>query len=409
MAKKKITTHKFYVVDLVRRKPATTYIEIPVYRVDITIDVTTTGLFSASAVPSAALKRLEDAARGELERYEDVIASEAARLDKKIGQLMETPTPKAQDEAERLIQGVNASIKNALASAEGAAMKAVEARLKKEIQADKNLSEARVKTTLKVTLGIIKISGSVAKLVGTLGSDVTSYVTIVSEVVTLGLEINQQIKNEEKLRKDLYAGVQAYITLRGTTIMQAAQRQLTDTSGIEISRPIDAIKTIAGKVKTAGTEVSKSKDAKTVANEVMDFVIKGVKSKLNDAEKARTAYREHTTKTRHKTDSLSAKADKMQVALKKAKNLKEGVKLGAEMMGVKRAISALAVKLVAREKFLDEMQSLMKLNGLEIDDRTAIQKIQALDKLTIASEGGELVSALSTIRGTIQELAKLAG
>jgi len=42
MAKKTTTTHNFYVVDLVRSKPRTQYIEIPKTRVDVMIEVTTT-------------------------------------------------------------------------------------------------------------------------------------------------------------------------------------------------------------------------------------------------------------------------------------------------------------------------------------------------------------------------------
>ncbi|RMF37457.1 MAG: hypothetical protein D6754_09435, partial [Alphaproteobacteria bacterium] len=353
MATTKTTTRKFYIVDLIRDK-GVKHIEIPKTRVDITIEVTTKGILKASTVPSAAMDRLEKAARDELERYEKIITEEAKRLDDKIDELMKTPSKKNLEAAGKMIGETNASIKNALAAAEGAANKAVEARLKKEAQGDKNLKEARVRTAFKWGLGVIKIGGSVAKLVATMGADVTSYVTIVKELATLGADLMQQIKNEEKLRKDLYGGVQAFITLRGTAIQQAAERQLSDTSGIDIKHPLDAIKTIARKVKTAGREMTKDKDPKEVAKEVMNFVVKGVKSKLNDCEKARKAYREHTTKTRHKTDSLSGKADKLQAAMKAQKTLKDGVRIGAECMAVKRSVRALATKLEEREKFLGE-------------------------------------------------------
>ncbi len=69
-----MTTHKFYVVDLIRKKPNLKYLVIPTYRVDVQIDVTTKGLLSASEVPSAAMKRLEEAARWTLDEYESVIA-----------------------------------------------------------------------------------------------------------------------------------------------------------------------------------------------------------------------------------------------------------------------------------------------------------------------------------------------
>ncbi|HEX5371603.1 MAG TPA: hypothetical protein VFW84_02605 [Aquabacterium sp.] len=404
MAKTKVTSHKFYVVDLIRKKPTLKYLEIPTYRVDVQIDVTTKGILSASEVPSAAMKRLEDAARGALDTYESVIASEAAKLDAKVEKLIQDGGEKGLDAAEKLIQGANQSIKNALASAEGAAQQAIEARLKKEAQGDSNLKEARARTALKWTSGAISLSTSVARLVGTMGADVAAYISIAKTLATLGADLVQQVKNEEKLRKDLMDGIQAFITLRGTTLMQAAKRQMVDTSGIDVSHPLDAIKAITGKVMAAGKEVTKGRDAKTIAKDMVDFVIKGIKAKQGDAETARKHYREHTTKTRHKTDSMSTDADKLMKAMKSATNLKDGVKIGAQCMALKRSVSAMALKLTEREKFLDEMQLLMAGNGLTIDDRTTLQKIKELDKATIVAEIKEVATLANAVKGLVEAL-----
>ncbi|MCU9849883.1 hypothetical protein OEZ60_17940 [Defluviimonas sp. WL0024] len=407
MAKTTTTKHKFYVVDLIRSKPNLQYIEIPKYRVDVEVEVTTKGtLRTPDPAPSTALKRLEEAGMAELERYEKVIKEEAVKLDAKIATLMQTPGVSAQKEAEKMIQATNASIKNALDSAEGAAQKAIEARLKKEAQGDKLLKEARVKTTLKVSLGVIKIGASVAKLVATSGADVTAYKTIMVQVVKLGVEINQQLKNEATLRKDLYAGIQAYITLRGTVLMQAAERQgITDTKGISVKQPIEAIKKLTAKALAMGSEVTKGKDAKSIAQSLLDATVKGISAKVNDAEKARKAYREHTTKTRQKTDDLGGAADNLMKKARASKTLKEGVKLGAECMSLKRAASELAAKLKEREDFLDEMQALMEGNGMKVDDQTTIDKIKALDKKSIASEASTLIGAIKTVKGLVDNIS----
>jgi hypothetical protein len=401
---KKTTTHEFYVVDLIRKKPATTYLEIPKYRVDVSIEVT-----ASDPVPESKLKRLEEAARGKLDEYEKVIAEETKRLDGEIAKLMAAPSKANLERAQQMIGDANTSIAGALRGAENAADAAVQARLKKEAQGDKLLKEARVKTGVKVTVGIIKVGGSVAKLVATAGAELTSYKTIVVELVRLGLELNQQLKNEEKLRTDLVDGVQSYITLRGNTIMQAASRQgITDTSGISVSQPLVAVKALALKAKAMGNEVTKGRDAKQIATELLDFVVKGIKAKLGDAEKARKAYREHTTKTRQRTDGVSAKADKLAKAMKSAKTLKEGVKVGAECMRIKAQVSAMAAKLDQREKFLDEMQALMKGNGLSIDDRTTLQKLAALDKTTIIGEANSLKGGLVAIKGLVDNVLEAA-
>lgn len=405
MAKTKVTTHKFYVVDLVRKKPKLSYIEIPAYRVDIQIDVTTTGILSASEVPSAAMKRLEDAARGELERYENTIVSEVEKIDLKIDRMLADNDPKALDEAAKLVQGINTSVKNALAAAEGAAMKAVEERLKKEIQGDKNLKEARVRTGMKWGAGAISVAGNVASLVGTMGADVTAYVSIAKTLYDLGKDLQQQLKDEEKLRKDLNEGVKAFFALRENAITQAVKRQGVDMSGIDIKHPLDSIKAIALKAKAAGEEVLKGRDAKAVAVEVADFIVKSIKSQLADVEKARVAYRNHTVKTRERTDNLSSKADDLTKAMKAAKTLKDGVKIGAKCMEAKRSVTVMATKLKDREKYLDEMEILLKGNGLTIDDRTTFQKIRQLDLETIFTEGKELFDIAKDIYGLVSDLA----
>lgn len=409
MAKTNTEHRKFSIVDLVRDKPASRFIEVPKFRVDVDIEVTTKGLLSAPKIAPALLDRLEKAARDELDRYESVISSEAAKLGKKVDDLLATPTPANQKEAEALIQGTNVSINKALASAEGAAQKAVEARLKKEAQGDKNLKEARVRTGVKWSVGVISLAGNVAKLVATMGADVTSYISITKTLYDLGSDLNQQLKNEAALRKDLYGAIQTFITLRGTAIKQAAERQnITDFSGVDVKKPKEAITKLFAKIKAAGTEVTQGKDAKAVASAVLDFVVKAIQSKLADVEKARTAYREHTTKTRHKTDKISIEAGKLQAAMKSATTLKDGVRIGAECMAVKREVTAMARKLEQREAFLAEMQELMKGNGLEIDDRTTIQKLKELDKMSILETGKEIASAIKTIQGTITEIAKAA-
>lgn len=407
MAKTKTSTYKFYIVDLIRNKPNTKYISIPKYRVDVNIEVTTKGIFSASDVPESVFKRLEKTAREALERYEDVIGDEAARIDKKIDLLVQKNAPAALAEAEALAQGMNASIRNALASAEGAAQAAIAARLAKEAQGDKNLKEARARTVLKWTMGVVAITTSIAKLVATSGGDVSSYVSIAKKLHELGKDLVQHLKKDEQLREDLVKAIQGYMKLRETSIMQAAERQqLTDFSGVDFGKPKEAIRKIYDKILAAGGEVAKGRDKKAVAKDFVDFAVKNITGGKGKAETARKAYREHTTKTRHKVDDLSSKAGELQQAMKAAKTLKDGVRIGAECMQMKRRVTGMAATLDEREKFLDEMQQLMAGNGLEIDDRTTLQKLAALDKMTILSQGGELYTSIKSVYDLIKEVKK---
>lgn len=63
---------------------------------------------------------------------------------------------------------------------------------------------------------------------------------------------------------------------------------------------------------------------------------------------------------------------------------------------------------VTRDSHHAEMQDLMKANGLEIDDRTIIDKLKAFDKSTMLSEGADLVSGIQTVCTFISKVAKLA-
>jgi len=304
-----------------------------------------------------------------------------------------------------MTQTTTAMVKKALASAEAAADKAVEDRLNKEAQGDDLLTEARVKTAVKVVTGTISVGANVAKLVATLGADVTSYLSIAKTLVGLGLELKQQLKGEEKLRKDLKDGVEAFLDTRTSTIVQALKRQgLTSTSGIP-KNPKKAIEFIANGVMAAGQEVTKGRSAKEVATEVMDFVVKGVKGKVNDAESARVAYRNHTVKMRHNVDDVSRNADELEKAMKSAKNLKDRVKIGAECMKLKGKVRGLAGGLRDAETYLGEMQGIMTGGGLECDDSTVIQKLKALDVPTILDGGTEVAGIINDIHSFVSNVA----
>jgi hypothetical protein len=407
MPKTATAKRTFKIVDLIRNRDSFEYIEVPKFPVEINIEVTTTStLTTPKPAPSAVLDRLEKAARDKLDEYETTINEELIKIEKKIKTLMATPGADALDQAEKLAQGTTVMVKNALASAEGAAEDAVEVRLRKEAQNDDLLTEARVKTGVKVVSGVISVGANVAKLVATLGADVTSYLSIAKTLFKLGLELKQQLKGEVTLRKDLKEAVNALLKTRESIIVQALKRQnLTSTSGIP-KNPKKAIEFIANGVMAAGQEVTKGRTAKQVAGEVMDYVVKEFNAKLKDPETARVAYRNHTTKMRHNVDDVSRKADGLEKEMKAAKNLKDGVRIGADCMKLKGTVRGLATGLDTAEKYLDEMQAVLEAGGLECDDSTIIDKLKRLDVETIASEGEEVVSLIEEIHSFVENVAE---
>jgi hypothetical protein len=406
----KTTTAKrtFKIVDLIRKRDTFEYIEVPKFPVEVTIEVTTSAMLTTpEPAPSAVFDRLEDCARDKLEEYEKIITEELVKIEDKIEKLLEQG-PDGKKQAEQMVEATTATVKKALASAEPAAQKAIEQRLEKESQGDKLLTEARVKTGLKVTFSVISLSADAAKLAATSGADVSSYLSIAKTLMDLGLEIRQQLKGEESLRKDLKDGVQAFLESRESVIMQALKRQKLTNPGSIPKNPKKAVEFVANAISEAGDEVSKGKNASAILKDVLDFVGKGINAKINDAEKSRVAYRNHTVKMRQKVDSASSKADELSKAMKAAKTLKEGVKIGAECMTVKGKVRSMATALDNAEGFLDEMQEVLKGGGLECDDSTVIQKLKRIDISTIASEGGDLADHIKTVYDLVSNVAAAA-
>jgi hypothetical protein len=406
MPKTAIAKRTFKIVDLIRKRDTFEYIVVPKFPVEVNIEVTTSSrIGTPKPAPSAVLDRLEAAARAKLDEYENIITEECAKIEKKIAELIKNPSEHPEDQPEKMAQTATAMVRNALESAQAAANKAVEDRLKKEAQGDNLLTEARVKTAIKIASGTISVGANVAKLVATVGADVTSYLSIAKTLASLGLELKQQLKGEEKLHKDLKEGVEAFLNTRTSTITQALTRQkLTSTSGIP-KNPKKAIEFIVNGVMAAGQEVTKGRSKREVAQEVLDFVVKEIKGKLNDAESARVAYRNHTVKMRHNVDAVSGKADELEKEMKAAKNLNDGVRVGAECMKLKGKVRSLAGGLKDAENYLGEMQVVMMGGGLECDDSTVLQKLQALDVSTILSEGAQVADMIYEIHSFVSNVA----
>ena len=91
--------------------------------------------------------------------------------------------------------------------------------------------------------------------------------------------------------------------------------------------------------------------------------------------------------------------------MKAARNLNDGVRVGAECMKLKGKVRGLAGGLKDAETYLGEMQVIMMGGGLECDDSTVIQKLQALDASTILSEGAQVADIIYGIHSFVSNVA----
>jgi len=406
MAKTKVVTRKVDIVDLIRDRKLFPLLDVGPMRVVVDIEVTTTGLImEPKPAPSAKLDRLEKAAREALDNYEKTITQECEKFSKKISELMEEGKVK---EANEMAATVNTLVKNALHSAEGAALKAVEDTKKKEFQGDKLLTEARVKTAVKVTFGGVKLATSAVRLAGSHGADLHAYYVIATTLKELGEELNQQLKKEPKLREDLTKAVEAYLKLRDTKVMEAAKANgLTDTS--KLPGFPEVIKFVAESIVKTGKQITKGKDAGAIAKDVLDFTKKAVVAQHQDIEKCRQMYRNQTTIMRQKVDKVSFKADELAAGMKKATTLKQGIAIGAKCMEVKGKVRLLAVDLDKAAGFLATMELVMKEDlGLTVSDKTVMEKLKDIDVATIFTTGSGLYDSIKSVyelAGAIKDAA----
>jgi hypothetical protein len=395
VAKTKTVVRKVDIVDLIRDRKTFPLLDIPPIRIVVDIEVTTTGLvMEPKPAPSAKLDRLEKAARDVLDNYEKTITSECEKFSKKIAELMEQGKEK---EAQDIVTTVNVLVKNALNSAEGAATKAVDDAKKKEFQGDKLLTEARVKTGVKVTFAGVKLATSAVRLAGSHGADLHAYYTIAKTLKELAEELNQQLKGEEKLRSDLTKGVEAYMKMRNTKVMEAAKANgLTETGNMPGFPQV--IMFIGESIVKTGKQLTKGKDASAIAKDVLDFTKKAIVSQHQDVEKARQMYRNQTTIMRQKVDKISLKADELAAGMKQATTLKQGVAIGAQCMQVKGKVRVLAGDLDKAVGFLATMELIMKEDlGLKCDDRTIVDKLKEIDVKTIFTEGASLYENVKSV------------
>ena len=362
--KKTITEHKFYIVDLVRKKPKD-FVTVPVTRVDVAIKVEAKG-----PVPSSKMQRLEDAARKALEKLEDDITKVAHESADKIEKLIDEKNPEASALATKLILGTNTVIQDVLKRAEGIATDAVKAQLKKEGKQDALLRQAKVFVAIKVGKAALKTTGAIARSAASGGIDVSGFIFAAKACYDAYDAIQGLCADEEKRCKELIHKVDAYLTAREKKFGDLAYKYVQNYTGYDKKDPKKALKQLAQRAEQlaqaqeaaqeaqadGGDEAPKTKMKK--AADFMTYMFGALKKESNKyasgAETARKNYRNAIATYRKRVDKASAASDKLKVEVKKIPGLVAGhgpmgkkvnghaVKAAAEAMQFQRSVSAMA-------------------------------------------------------------------
>lgn len=346
--------------DLLPKNPRPLQLQLESTKVNVEIEIET------KAPNSAKTDRWTKVAEAEMERYRaivvDTVEKVTAPWDKG------RPLAERKKDAETLV----ASINKAYLSMEGAIEKVVREQIKREAQGDKNLLEARIAVAAKGTFKVIAIGKDVAELAVSGGANVKAWISLAKDVVALAKLINDQCKDEPKLREELLKAIGSYCSTK--------QRRWD--------------------------EEKKAKDWKAKAKLLAKEIWTSQKSLAGKAEDQRKKYRNEVTAMIQKVDGVGAKRDKLLSELQKSGSVSaKGVAGGAQMIKLGAAVKTMNTRILECQRFVDDMAYLLTENGVEVDDSTAMQKLKELRGLgSIKEAASEIYSAATNLQTLIEAI-----
>jgi len=326
--------------------------------VEITLEV--------KAATSAKTDRLTKVAEEVMAQYRKAIVDTAEAVTAKWDKM--TLAERNKDVPE-LIKSVN----NAVKALQSAIEKAVKAQIEREYKGDKNLLEARVAVVVRCTFKVIAIGKDVAELAVTAGASVKAWKDLVSDLYKLAKLVHDASKDEPALRTDLLKAIGEYCTTK--------QRRLI--------------------------EAQKATDWKAKAKLKLKELWTSQKSLAEKCEAQRKKYRNEVTALIQNVEKMGKKRDELLATIKKSGKLNpEGVKAGAKVMELGRAVKELNDLILKHQVFVDDMAMLLTEAGIQVDDRTAVQKLRSLQGLkSVKDAAKELHTAIEDIKSIIEAMS----
>jgi hypothetical protein len=357
------TASKKITVDLCPKKPNKLVMDVGETRVMVEVAVTA----KEKPAPIVIDRLIDKAARPVLDRYQKVVQEEVNRLQAKFLDMVKKRNTKG---AAEMAKETSLSVRNACAALQAAVTDAVKAQIKADYRSDQNLLEAQVKVGLQIGFKVISIGKDVATLAVTAGADITAWRGLAKNIYDLATIINDQTKDEEARRNDLFKVFGEYTTDK--------QRRM-----IEVDK---AVKSKKAKIELALKDLYRT-----------------LQPKSSKVEEKRKHYKAKCTSMRQGLEKLSKQADNMEKAMKAAPSLKEGVKLGAQMVRLKGNVKTTYISLQKAEKFSDDMSFLLTEAGVKVDDRVLKERLRDIGTLV------EIVGYCKNLKDAAKELQDVVG
>jgi hypothetical protein len=349
--------------DLLPNNPRPLLVKCENTKINVVIDIET------KKPCSAKTDRWEKVAVQEMERYRDIVTETVTKITSGWDKPSATHDPKQLADLvtarKKSAADLTLAVNNACRSMKGAIEKAVGEQIKREAQGDANLREARIGAAVKGTVTVISIAKDVAEIAVSSGANVKAWLSLAKDIVALAQLINDQCKDEPKLREELLKAIGTYSTTK--------QRRWN--------------------------EAKKATDWKAKAKLLAKQIWTSEKSLAEKAEAARKKYRNQVTALIQKVDGLGEKRDALLAALRKAgRPDAKGIAEGAKMVRLGKSASDMNTHILNCQKFVDDMAYLLTENGIEVDDSTFVQKLKELKNLKdVAAAGKEIFGAAKDV------------
>ena len=358
-----VTVNKKFTVDLCPKKPNPLVMNLGDTRVVVDVSITA----KQKPAPIVLDRLIDKAAMPVIVHYQKTVQAEVNRLQDKFLQMVKARNAKGATE---LANTTTHAVKNACASLQGAVEDAVKKQVKIDYRDDQNLLEAQIKVGLTISFKVIAIGKDLAQLTVSAGADPTAWLSLAKNIYGLATVIQQEAQDEKATRKDLLTAVGKYCTDKQRRVIEAEKAKKSNKAALEL-----AFKDIYRKFAPESKKV----------------------------EEERKRYKNKVTKMRHNLEGLSKKTAGLEAEMKKAKTLKEGVKLGAHVMNMKRNVKTTYVALQKAETFADDMAFLLTEAGIKVDDRTFMQKLRAFDNIP------DLVSLAKDLKDAASDIQDIVG
>lgn len=307
-------------------------------------------------VDSDLLKRSKEI-ETKISNFVELNQDKPALLEKKVGGYVEAVKGDFQKDVDRVVKE----------------------RLKKVARDDQNLREARIVVGFKAVGGVVKLAGGVVRLAS---GDASALLSLANTI------------------KDL-----AELALKALSTEQQRLKKLLDAKK-ELKGALDALEKAEGKVDGFWAALKKGK-----VTEWLSW-----KKKCSQTEETRKDYRNSVTKSRQKIEEMAKPLRDMEKAMKMATKLKEGVRLGSQVMTLKRSVRVALEGYQEKEKFLGLLGSDLKGLGVDVDDRTWKQKLTGFKKAIASGNTEEIVrlgkdgqKAVQDIYGLANDIKSLVG